>query len=455
MNQRRLVNAASLLLILVCFTPAIAQNQPSSPGSARTQDSQKVDEAKEKERKDEEARLEAEKRKQIEDKKHRKAEEAARQKEENARKDEERKAQERKAQERKEEVQKQEEEKRKEEDRKREEDKRKTEERKIEEDKRKDEDRKREQDKRKTEERKIEEDKRKEQDRKSEEQRRKEEEIRLEVEKRKRLEREQERDRERERYSRIHPREDRDYGPGSQSAPPETIIIVAPQAVDNGPATPAASTATTTASPANTAVPPVTPPVPVAPTSAAAQPAPTAQLTPAAQPTATAPQVAAIPVSSRRYYREPETYGSYVSLLCAPGQGDRKTAIGLQYLTRKNYGVGLWFSGSFGRDSDVIQGTIPHSDFYTESTTGTIGVEALCCVGSDAAMLVFGAGISVDQTQYTDVSNATGWKWDGGESTTTRPAAQIGCRFRVGGRISLQLGYDTAQSAFFGLSAGF
>jgi hypothetical protein len=70
-------------------------------------------------------------------------------------------------------------------------------------------------------------------------------------------------------------------------------------------------------------------------------------------------------------------------------------------------------------------------------------------------MLIFGAGISVDQTVYTDVSNTTGWKWDGGESSSVRPAAQVGCRFRIGGRVSLQLGYDTAQSGFFGLSAAF
>ena len=173
-----------------------------------------------------------------------------------------------------------------------------------------------------------------------------------------------------------------------------------------------------------------------------------------AAPVATTP-APTTPGHSHEHYRQPPTRQFWVSVLCAPGGAGRKPAVGFQYLTNKNYGVGVWFSGSLGQDDDVIDATIPHNDYYTESTTGTMGLEALCCIGSDAAMLVFGAGVSVDETTFTDVSNATGWKWDGGSSTLVRPAAQVGCRFRLGGRVSLQFGYDTAQSGFFGLSAGF
>jgi len=451
MNQRRLVNAASLLLILLCFSPAIAQNQPSNPGSAKTENSQKVDEAKEKARKEEEARLEAEKRKQVEEKKHRDDEEAVRAKKESSRKEEERKAQERKEEtKRTEDARKIEEDKRKEDTRRIEGDKRKEDDRRREEDRRKEDTRKIEEDKRKEDTRKIEEDKHKERDRKSEEERRKEEEVRLEVEKRRQVERE-ERRREREREWRVRPYpSDGGYyhHPEYQPIERETVVIITPQQVDSGPIVQTGPIA----DPAATApAAPVTPAAAPATVPAAAPPATPAAVT-AAVPVPAAPVV---PASNYRYYRERETPRSYVSVLCAPGQGDRRTAVGLQYLSNKNYGIGAWFAGSLGQDGDVIDATIPHSDYYTQSSTGTYGIRALCCVGSDAAMLIFGAGISVDKTTRTDISNATGWKWNGGESTTTRPAAQIGCRFGVGGRVSLQLGYDTSHSGFFGLSASF
>jgi len=164
-----------------------------------------------------------------------------------------------------------------------------------------------------------------------------------------------------------------------------------------------------------------------------------------------------MPVSSYEYHDKAKraTGRSYVGVVLAPGTSNRKTSFGVQYLANTGYGVGLWFSGSFGSDSDVIPGTIPHEDYYTVTRWNSYGIQALCGVGSEAATFIFGIGASVEKTTYIDISNVTGWKWYGGETTTVKPCAIAGCRLSLGDRVSLQLGYDTARHAFFGLSAAF
>ncbi|MCX8053881.1 MAG: hypothetical protein N3B12_08740 [Armatimonadetes bacterium] len=173
------------------------------------------------------------------------------------------------------------------------------------------------------------------------------------------------------------------------------------------------------------------------------------------QNSASTPTESSISPQVYRQCREPEALKSYVGVVIAPGQGARKTAVGLQYLSNHNYGVASWFAGSFGLDDDVIPAEIPHSDYHTETRTGTYGIRAVFGAGSDAAMLFFGAGISVDENKRIDISNVTGWRWDGGKNITVRPAALFGCRLRTGGRLSLHLGYDTLHSVFFGVSVRF
>lgn len=146
---------------------------------------------------------------------------------------------------------------------------------------------------------------------------------------------------------------------------------------------------------------------------------------------------------------------SYVGIVIAPGSSGRKTSIGIQYLSNTGYGIGLWFAGAFGSDSDIIEATIPHDDYHTITRWSSYSVQALCGIGSDSATLIFGAGVSVEKTTYVDVSNVTGWKWYGGETTTLKPCAVAGCRLSLGERVSLQMGYDTSRRAFFGLCAGF
>ena len=255
------------------------------------------------------------------------------------------------------------------------------------------------------------------------------------MEKRREVEREQERKRERERRDHVRPGNNSDYHDNSQTVQQPPVIVVVPQNVDGG----------TTAYGGGG--------VGTAPAASTAAPVDTAS-TGGGVPSAT-PAAPAVSEYGPRYQRKPETAKSHASVLCAPGGDGRALAVGIQYLTSQNYGVGLWLSGDFGQDEDVIPATIPHNDFYEESTTGTCGLEALYGIGSNAAMLVVGAGLSVDQVGYTDISNATGWKWDGGKKTRVQPAAQIGFRFQLGARVGLHIGYDTAQRGFFGLSATF
>ncbi|MGQ9579660.1 MAG: hypothetical protein ACUVT8_01800 [Armatimonadota bacterium] len=146
---------------------------------------------------------------------------------------------------------------------------------------------------------------------------------------------------------------------------------------------------------------------------------------------------------------------SYVGIVVAPGSSGRKTSIGLQYLSNTGYGIGLWFAGTFGLDSDIIEATIPHDDYHTITRWSSYSVQALCGIGSESAILTFGAGVSVEKTTYVDVSNVTGWKWYGGETTVLKPCAVVGCQLSLSERVSIQLGYDTSRRAFFGLCTGF
>ncbi|MDH7602781.1 MAG: hypothetical protein QHI38_11605 [Armatimonadota bacterium] len=160
---------------------------------------------------------------------------------------------------------------------------------------------------------------------------------------------------------------------------------------------------------------------------------------------------------SHRYelYGERTAQRSHLALVVAPGNTERRTSVGLQYISNKGYGLGLWFSGSFGPDTDIIDATIPHEDYYTVTRWRSYSVQGLVGIGSESATFIFGGGLSVEETTYIDVSNVTGWKWYGGETREIKPCAIAGCRLSLGDRISLQLGYDTSRHAFFGFAAAF
>jgi len=145
-----------------------------------------------------------------------------------------------------------------------------------------------------------------------------------------------------------------------------------------------------------------------------------------------------------------------VGVMYAPANAAKMSGFGIQFMNReRKWGASLWLSGALDRGYDVIDTAIPHSDYYIEDDRGSYGIEALYAVGSDNASLILGAGLAVEQTMYTAVSNVTGWRWNDGSDSHVGFAGQIGCRLRLAGRVSLNLGYDTRQSGFFGLTGDF
>ncbi len=161
------------------------------------------------------------------------------------------------------------------------------------------------------------------------------------------------------------------------------------------------------------------------------------------------------PVYVDTYVEEKPLGKSSAGILFSPAQGDKEAGIGIQWLGPKNVGLAVWISGDLGYDSDVIDGYIPHDDYYVEESKGSYALEAIYGLGKDDAMLILGAGLAVDQTYYTAVSYATGWKWEGGTDSEVKPVAHASLKFRVAERVSMQFGYDTSQRAFFGLSGTF
>ncbi len=142
-------------------------------------------------------------------------------------------------------------------------------------------------------------------------------------------------------------------------------------------------------------------------------------------------------------------------VIFSPGGGDRKSAMGIQWLSPKGVGLLFWASGDLSGPSDLIDATIPHSDFYLDSTRGSYAIEGLFALSQKNPTITLGAGVCTTKVWNFAVSNATGWKWNEGTDTITRFAGQIGCRFRVSDRLSVQYAYDTIQHNFFGLTADF
>lgn len=147
--------------------------------------------------------------------------------------------------------------------------------------------------------------------------------------------------------------------------------------------------------------------------------------------------------------------GANLGLVYALGRAGRKGAVGLQRTGVTGWGFGLWLPGNIDQGSDTIDASIPHDDYYIETSRRAYGLQVLYSTGSRSVALLMGVGLSVNQAFHTAVSNASGWRWDAGSESTLRPAAQIGCRLRLGRPISLQAGYDTSQQGYLGLAAHF
>lgn len=145
---------------------------------------------------------------------------------------------------------------------------------------------------------------------------------------------------------------------------------------------------------------------------------------------------------------------SSIGLVVAPSNSIGKAAVGLQWISKNKWGIALWNSGS-AEDDDVIDTYIPHDDYYTKSDQASYSCEALYGIGTNTSMLILGAGISIEKTNYTNVSNITGWEWKGWSDSTTKFAGQVGYRARISDRIGLQFGYDTTQYTYFGVTASF
>lgn len=139
-------------------------------------------------------------------------------------------------------------------------------------------------------------------------------------------------------------------------------------------------------------------------------------------------------------------------LVYAPGSGGRRGAFGVQCIGWRGWGVGAWISEGV---NDLIDNYIPHDDYHTETSTGSYGAQVLYLTGSNNVDWIFGAGLAIEEVQYMAVSNVTGWRFDDGTENAVKPAASIGCRLRLGSTMGLNLGYDTHQSGYFGLSAEF
>ncbi|MGB9619391.1 MAG: hypothetical protein ACPL7K_03140 [Armatimonadota bacterium] len=145
-----------------------------------------------------------------------------------------------------------------------------------------------------------------------------------------------------------------------------------------------------------------------------------------------------------------------VGIVYAPANAAKMSGVGIQFINRDGgWGASVWLSGALERADDVIDAPIPHMDYRLQSQQGSYGVEALYSVGSNSASFVVGAGLAVEQTMYAAVSNVTGWRWNHGSDSRVKFAAQVGCSLRLARRLSLSLGYDTHQSAFFGLTGDF
>jgi hypothetical protein len=144
-----------------------------------------------------------------------------------------------------------------------------------------------------------------------------------------------------------------------------------------------------------------------------------------------------------------------ITVLFAQGKEGNDRAVGFMIMGRELRGATGSFSGNLHRDDGTIDTSIPHDNFHTEQTTGTYGLQFVQGAGSRSTMFIFGAGLTVKQTLFTDVSNVTGWRWDGGEKYSIKPSAQAGCRIKITNSFALHLGWDTSQGTYFGVGGKF
>lgn len=145
-------------------------------------------------------------------------------------------------------------------------------------------------------------------------------------------------------------------------------------------------------------------------------------------------------------------------VLYAPGGSEEGSGIGVELLRAGESGsvrgAALWFAGSIAPSPDVDT-AIPHGDFYSETYDSRWGL--LYLVGKDTGKvtLLGGVGVALVTSDYRDISNVTGWSWDGGSKTSVEPQFQAGLRIPLSESGGVRLGFDTQFGAFAGASFGF
>jgi len=145
-------------------------------------------------------------------------------------------------------------------------------------------------------------------------------------------------------------------------------------------------------------------------------------------------------------------------ILYSPGGAREGSGIGLEaYRVAPDgtlRGGALWFAGSIAPEPDVDT-TIPHSDYHTKSYDSRWGLLYLHGRETGKVTLIGGIGVAVVNTDYIDVSNVTGWSWDGGSDTTVESEVQLGLLIRIQERAGVRLGVDSQFGTFAGVAFAF
>ncbi|MHB0913398.1 MAG: hypothetical protein ACYC2Y_08125 [Armatimonadota bacterium] len=150
--------------------------------------------------------------------------------------------------------------------------------------------------------------------------------------------------------------------------------------------------------------------------------------------------------------------GGSGSLLFSPNSGIEKPAIGLQYMQSGDgvrYGASFWVSGSLDSSGDEMGDLVPVDLVKSEGETGSISGYFLVGFGGDESMLVVGLGYGEDYMHYKYTSEMTGLEYSEDEPLSRGIRAQVSYMGKIGGNTGLQVGYDTKNEWFFGVSSKF
>jgi len=149
--------------------------------------------------------------------------------------------------------------------------------------------------------------------------------------------------------------------------------------------------------------------------------------------------------------------GRSFGVLCAQGPENGQEAWSLEFMRGRGGawdGLALWWSGQPFLSEDVIDTSIPHTDYRVYEEHGSLGLEYLRGSGSPKALFIVGIGAVMDETRFIQVSNVTGWKWNGGTRDQWKVTAQAGTRLELAPGFDLRVGYDSHYRGFGGVAFG-